>query len=420
MAQTHSFKQENTLLNSIPVSLFDNITFPLILTSFESGRVLYVNRCLCETFEISESELLQKNILALDNWERSDKTQYIDRLSEQDQIRGYNLDIKKSNGETLRSRLYSSIIEYFGEKILLTMAPEISITQESPETIQPINDKLPSFYEESPTAVALINPDTMVITDANKVFCTESGYSKEEIKGKSWGKHFPSIVMEKLIKQYKDNPDKMESAANEYEFEYINKMGEIKHSFCHISYLVDCNMLVTAFKDITRYKNRNTQFEQQNTELKKKVDEKNKELTINLLKMTHSTETLSKLNQKVKQLKQSISSKEVALVNDIDLLLQDLERQNENMVWKRMNEHLETLRPTFSSILTNRHPNLTPAEIKLCELLSLNIQTKEIASIMNQTYDSIRVSRTRLRKKLELSSKDNLVTYLLSLCGLTV
>lgn len=67
----------------------------------------------------------------------------------------------------------------------------------------------------------------------------------------------------------------------------------------------------------------------------------------------------------------------------------------------------------FVKILVKKHPNITNTEIKLCILIRLNIDTKEIANISFQTYDSVRVARTRLRKKLNLSKKETLIGYLM-------
>ena len=47
---------------------------------------------------------------------------------------------------------------------------------------------------------------------------------------------------------------------------------------------------------------------------------------------------------------------------------------------------------------------LSPAELRLGILLRLNLSSKEIASILRLTPDSIRVARYRLRKKLPITS----------------
>lgn len=82
-------------------------------------------------------------------------------------------------------------------------------------------------------------------------------------------------------------------------------------------------------------------------------------------------------------------------------------------IWVQFDEQFRKVRPSFLKNFINTQPDLTPAEIKLASLLCLNLNTKEIAGILSQTYDSVRVSRTRLRKKLNLETEDGLVAYLL-------
>lgn len=71
------------------------------------------------------------------------------------------------------------------------------------------------------------------------------------------------------------------------------------------------------------------------------------------------------------------------------------------------------LSPDFYSSLLKRHPDLSPSEIRLCGLLKLNLSSKEISTITNLTVESIKVNRARLRKKINLDTKTNLVMYLM-------
>jgi hypothetical protein len=50
----------------------------------------------------------------------------------------------------------------------------------------------------------------------------------------------------------------------------------------------------------------------------------------------------------------------------------------------------------------------------LCALLTLNLDTKEIATILNLAFNSIRIARARLRKKLQLAPEENLTAYLMT------
>ncbi len=83
--------------------------------------------------------------------------------------------------------------------------------------------------------------------------------------------------------------------------------------------------------------------------------------------------------------------------------------------WLDFNNLFSEIHPNFSKkiieIATNK---LSSSEIKLAMLLRLNISSKEIATILRVTPDSVRVARHRLRKKLPVQSKEDLVNFMLS------
>lgn len=67
---------------------------------------------------------------------------------------------------------------------------------------------------------------------------------------------------------------------------------------------------------------------------------------------------------------------------------------------------------TYIKSLLKDHKNLTPQEIQLCFLIKNNLQSKEIASLTFREVTTVKVARSRLRKKLNLSESDNLSAYL--------
>jgi DNA-binding CsgD family transcriptional regulator len=64
--------------------------------------------------------------------------------------------------------------------------------------------------------------------------------------------------------------------------------------------------------------------------------------------------------------------------------------------------------------LKEKHPDLTPYDLRLCAFIRMNISTKEIATILNISYRGAEVSRYRLRKKMQLPREVNLSSYLSS------
>ncbi|GAB5526543.1 MAG: hypothetical protein Roseis2KO_44150 [Roseivirga sp.] len=64
---------------------------------------------------------------------------------------------------------------------------------------------------------------------------------------------------------------------------------------------------------------------------------------------------------------------------------------------------LEQSNQRFQQQLKSRFPGLTPYDIRLCTYLKSNLATKEIATLLNITPDSVKKAKHRLRKKLFIS-----------------
>lgn len=80
--------------------------------------------------------------------------------------------------------------------------------------------------------------------------------------------------------------------------------------------------------------------------------------------------------------------------------------------WKEFEVRFEEEHSKFRETLTIMHPDLTPNEIKLCSFLRLNMSSKEISEITQQSVRALETARSRMRKKIGLNRSNNLVQYL--------
>ncbi|MFC4220921.1 tetratricopeptide repeat protein [Flagellimonas marina] len=104
------------------------------------------------------------------------------------------------------------------------------------------------------------------------------------------------------------------------------------------------------------------------------------------------------------------SEKIKALVKEIDFNLQQEDK------WDEFMNFFKEIHPEFiKKLSTLSDASLSPAELRLGMLLRLNLSSKEIASILRVTPDSVRVARHRLRKKLPIDQKDELVNFMIEL-----
>lgn len=151
-----------------------------------------------------------------------------------------------------------------------------------------------------------------------------------------------------------------------------------------------------------------------NEKLLDEIKQKNAEL----LTQTSFTIQRNELTQKLKSVIDEFFSK------NNQLTLQPLYRKmnellNNNMNsendWKAFLIQFEQKHDGFFKHLKEMHPQLTQNDLRLCACLKLNLDTKDIASLMNLSVRAIENNRYRLRKKLHLPPTQNLNEYFLKI-----
>lgn len=74
---------------------------------------------------------------------------------------------------------------------------------------------------------------------------------------------------------------------------------------------------------------------------------------------------------------------------------------------------LEQSNKRFQLQLKSRFPNLTPYDLRLCTYLKSNLSTKEIATLLNITPDSVKKAKHRLRKKIKVNPTNPILCHLM-------
>ncbi|MDU1892604.1 MAG: triple tyrosine motif-containing protein [Dysgonomonas sp.] len=81
--------------------------------------------------------------------------------------------------------------------------------------------------------------------------------------------------------------------------------------------------------------------------------------------------------------------------------------------WKMFLIKFEEKHTGFFQKMKILYPELTNSDLRLCACLRLNLETKEIASLMNLSIRTVENNRYRLRKKLNLPPTENLNEFFL-------
>ncbi len=146
-------------------------------------------------------------------------------------------------------------------------------------------------------------------------------------------------------------------------------------------------------------------------DLNKELEGKERELASKMMFLNQKNELIGRIIDQLKEMQNApdIPSKEItALVNE---LRTDSPQSN----WKEFETQFVQVHPGFYKRLYEKHPQLTSYEQRIAAFLRMNLNTKEIAAISGRSPKSIEVTRSRIRKKLGLSRKDNLNSFLASI-----
>ncbi|WP_454802172.1 tetratricopeptide repeat protein [Mucilaginibacter phyllosphaerae] len=151
----------------------------------------------------------------------------------------------------------------------------------------------------------------------------------------------------------------------------------------------------------------------QEENLKQLLDVKSRELsthTLNLIKNNQFLEHLrSSLQAMVKDDKRD-QKKQMQ-----QLILQINESFNHEQHWKEFTTAFEQVHQQFFDSIKKYSSELTSADMRLIALLRINLDSADIATLLGISTDSLRVSRYRLRKKLNIPQGDNLTAFIQTL-----
>lgn len=137
--------------------------------------------------------------------------------------------------------------------------------------------------------------------------------------------------------------------------------------------------------------------------LKKELEFKNKELTTNIIYLVKKNELITDISEKLKKLKKDTNKENQTIINKI---IFDLKQAEDHSLWKEFEVRFNQVYNDFYDRLNGKYPDLTINEKRICAFLRLNMTSKEICTLTRQSYNSLTVARSRLRKKLNIQNEE--------------
>ena len=151
-----------------------------------------------------------------------------------------------------------------------------------------------------------------------------------------------------------------------------------------------------------------------NDTLKIKILVQDKEMVNNSLQVVKKNKILNGIIHKLKDI--NVDSFDETVKFQFSKLNKSIIKEvNADHSWKDLEKHIKNVHFDFLKRLKEKYPTISPRELDLSTYLLMNMSTKEIAEIMNISSGGVELARYRLRKKLELNKKENLIGFLMSI-----
>lgn len=150
-------------------------------------------------------------------------------------------------------------------------------------------------------------------------------------------------------------------------------------------------------------------------DMRKQLDQRNRQLTTYTLDKLKTNEYIEDVSEDLRGLLQEINPRDKGHKAHIQEVLKKLTQFNSQDSWQEFRCYFELVHPRFYQKLDEMYPDLTLKEKRLCAFLALELSTKDIASLTFREVRSVESSRNRLRKKMGITTDDNLVEVLQSI-----
>jgi PAS domain S-box-containing protein len=283
---------------------------------------------------------------------------------------------------------------------------DITERKEAERRLRESEIKYRTLVDNANVAILIMKHDTFV--DCNKKAVAVFGCSRDEIIGEVVHRFYPADQSDEYssVERISQGIDAVLAGGRQF-FEskacrYDGTPFDAEVSLSRVKLEGEC-LIQVIIRDITYRKETERMLEMKSLNL----EEVNTALRVLLQERARDKDELEeKIVRNVKELVLPyIETLKQRYLDNTQLAYLDIVETN-----------LKNIISPFMQKMTTIYPNLTPAEIKVANLIRDGKTVKEIASIFGVSVSSINSHRQHIRNKLGLANKKtNLKTYLLSL-----
>jgi PAS domain S-box-containing protein len=402
-------------------TLFESTANPIVVIDTE-GNYISCNNAALEFFQSVRDDLLSRNIL---NFIPPNKKRYDIEIHKSLWKTGGSVETEYYIGGNVKfMEMTITPTVWKGSNVVLGIGKDITKRKQAEEALRESERRLADIIDFLPDATLAVDLQGKIIA-WNHAIEEMTGVKAEEIIGKGgyeyavpfYGEKRP-ILIDLVLK-----PDKK---IEQSYYSFLEKQKELlivetwvpclkggkAFLWAKASPLYDSKGdivgAIESIRDITARKHAEEALGKREMELEAK---------------THELEDLNAaLRVLLKQREEDRNELEEKVLSNVKvLILPQMEKLKNHMDLKGMSyanvleSNLKDIISPFAKKLSVKYLNLTNREVEVANLIKEGKTTKEIASFLNVSESAVNVYRYHIRRKLNLSKKHNLRSYLSSL-----
>jgi DNA-binding CsgD family transcriptional regulator/F0F1-type ATP synthase membrane subunit b/b' len=150
-----------------------------------------------------------------------------------------------------------------------------------------------------------------------------------------------------------------------------------------------------------------------NEKLQNEIEHKSAQLASGTMAMMRKNNLLSSIKDELQTQKEKLGDQlpDKSYNKLIKLIEDGIEDEHE---WEIFEQLYNEAHGNFFKRLKEEYPQLTPSDLRLCAYLRMNLSSKEIAPLLNISVRGVEERRYRLRKRLDLSTDQNLTELIMT------
>ncbi len=148
---------------------------------------------------------------------------------------------------------------------------------------------------------------------------------------------------------------------------------------------------------------------QEMAHMKTKSDSLERELSLQTMSMAAQMDLLARFRDDLRVVVRNVNDPGTAL-KQVKEKLKAL--PCEQIDWAQFEAQFTSVHPEFRKLLIQKYPELTPQEVRVCQLLRVGMKSFEVAKLICISERGVESHRANIRKKLALKTEQSLTSFL--------